>query len=135
MRLKNFTPAGNQVLAQVRYYNNTENGLIQKLEPERDMFAEIVAVGPTVEKAKVGDFVMFSDVALIHFPFEDGPDIITCVLTNEFQIIGYYTPDKDENRIFVPDSPKREKSKDSGIQVVGSDAMGQWGDQNSDLLN
>ena len=136
MKLENFTPAGNQVLAKVRYYSDTESGLIHKIEPERDMFAEIVAIGPTVEKAKVGQFVMFADVALIHFPFEHEGDEITCVLTNEFQIIGYYKPDKGEDRIFVPQDPEAAKRlPDRKIQVVGEDALGQWADDNNDLLN
>lgn len=136
MRLKNFKPAGKQVLAKVKYYNTSASGIISNLKPEKDMFAEIVAVGPTVEEAKVGDLVMFGDVALLHLPFEDETGTqVTCVMANEFAILAYYNKDSDENRIFVPEEPNRQSKEPEGINVLGSGALGEWGTDNEDLLN
>ena len=136
MRLKNFKPAGKQVLAKVKYYNTTASGIISNVRPEKDMFAEIVAVGPTVEEAKVGDLVMFGDVALLHLPFEDEVGAqTTCVMANEFAILAYYAKDSDENRIFVPQEPAKQGRQPEGINVLGSDALGEWGTDNEDLLN
>ena len=117
MRLKNFTPSGNQVLAKVKFYNSTESGIIVTTNPEKDMFAEVVAVGPLVKGTKVGDYVMFGDVAVIHLPFETSKkEEITCVLTSEFSILGYYAPDKDEDRIFVPVNPARNSNNSMSLE-------------------
>lgn len=137
MRLKNFQPAGNQVLAKVKFYNTSKSGLIHNLKEERDMFATVVAVGPQVERTKVGDVVMFGEVMVTQFPFEDGKEEILCILTNEFNILAYYTPDKDEDRIFVAEDPRGIESElPEGVQMVGPpNKLGEWASENSDLIN
>jgi len=135
MRIKNFSPAGNQILAKVKYYNTSTTGIVHKLKPEKDMFAEVVAVGPAAEGVKVGDLVMFGDVALMHLPFDDeNNNQVVCVLASSFNVLATYTKDKDETRIFVPEEPSTKTPAD-GIQVLGDGALGEWGANNEELLN
>lgn len=119
MRLVNFTPSGNQVLAKVKFYNSTESGIILQ-NPEKDMFAEVLAVGPTTEGVKVGDHIMLGDVAVMHIPFDDKGKEITCILASAFHILGFYSPDKDETRIFVPVAPSKEGSADMQLSEEDS---------------
>jgi co-chaperonin GroES (HSP10) len=135
MRLKNFNPTKNQVLAKIKLYTTTPGGLLLQ-EPEHDLFAEVVAVGPTVESIKVGQLVMFGGTPGLQMPFEDEKGKgVHCILTNEFNVLATYTPDKDESRFFVPGNHVRQSEPNTApTKVIGSDQLGEWGQANQDLL-
>lgn len=134
MRAKNFTPSGNQVLAQVKYYNSTESGILLA-EPQKDMFAKLVSCGPQVEHFKPGDMVMFADVAVMHIKMEDEKGKQQeYVIAPMFHIVATYKPDKDEDRIFVP-IPEGESDLPDGIEMLGNNPPGPFAKDNPGLMN
>ena len=130
MRLKNFEPSGHHILVEVRFYKTSLGGLLLN-KPEQDLFGKIVKAGPLVTEYSIGDLVLFGDVSLIRLPFEGNK---ICVLATDFQIIAKYVPDKDEKRIFVISKSKTEQ-QDSGISMLGDGPLGEWAEENNELIN
>lgn len=137
MKVDRFTPAKNQVLVKMEFFNSSDGGILYK-EPRKDLFGTVMAVGPEVsDKTNIGDRVMFGDIAMLQLPFRDKDNKqILCVLAPEFQIMGYYKPLANQKKIFVPDDVVEEVETREGISLVGGDGrLGEWAQENEDLIN
>ena len=131
MKLENFHPAGNQVLAEVKYHKKSPGGILYQ-QPKQDMFAKILAVGNAVKSIEVGKFVMFQDAQMLQIPLTRGKERLVCVLTTEFNILATYTPSKGETRIFTADE-EDEVVEDNGIKIEG-DNMGEWAQEKPEIF-
>lgn len=101
MKLKNYTPAGKQIVVHLRAYGQI--GAIITPEAQPDKITRVVAAGPLCEKTKAGDFVLLGDKGFLQMEMDDhSGKPITVLFANEFDIMGYYIPDPDETRFYVP---------------------------------
>jgi hypothetical protein len=100
MKLKNYTPAGNQIICGIRQHNKI--GLVISPEAQIDKIVEVLKVGPLCKDAKAGDFVNLDDRGYLQMAMEnsEGKEV-PVILATEFNIIGYYTPDPDEKQFYV----------------------------------
>jgi hypothetical protein len=94
MKLKNYTPAGNQIVVHLIKHNKV--GLLYTPTSYSDKVLKVVAVGPLCEKTKVNDYVLLDDRQFLQMELAGDEGTITVLLAREFDIIGYYTPDSEE---------------------------------------
>jgi hypothetical protein len=94
MKLKNYTPAGNQVVVHLIKHNKV--GLLYIPTSYSDKVLKVVAVGPLCEKTKVNDYVLLDDRQFLQMELTVDEGTITVLLAREFDIIGYYIPDAEE---------------------------------------
>lgn len=100
MKLKNYTPAGKQIVCHLKQY--AQIGSIITPDAQPDKVLRVVAVGDLCEKTKVDDYVLLQDRNYLQMEMADaaGKDI-TVLLATEFDIIGYYKPDEGETRYYI----------------------------------
>ncbi len=101
MKLKNYVPAGKQIIVHLKHYGQVGSIIMPDAQP--DKIVRVLAVGDQCEKVKPGDYVLFDERAFLQMDMtdENGKDI-TVLFATEFAIMGYYTPDPDETRFYVP---------------------------------
>lgn len=128
MRLKNYAPAGNQILLEIK---EVTRGTIITLKPEADRIMKILKTGPTVtalnnmtnEKVKPGDYVMVNSNPMPQLDFDIDPNdseskSIVALQTNDFNILAFYLPDKDEKTFFTPGAPKVDLESSREMKVI-----------------
>lgn len=106
MRLKNYAPAGNELLLELKEYSQ---GVVITVRPEHDKVMKILKVGPTVtilnpmtgKVAAPGDFCIAMSPNMMQFTFEgENGEKVETVQTKEFGIASFYLPDSDEKKYF-----------------------------------
>ena len=124
------------ILAKVKLHNTSKTGIIHNVEPDMDMFAEVLSVGEEATGITVGQFVMFrGGVPMLELPFEEDGEHFTAVLGSAYEVVATYKPDPGETRIFVPER-KRVSSEDKpNVKVHGSGALGEWANEKQDILS
>jgi hypothetical protein len=119
MKLKNYSPAGNEVLVELKEYSS---GIVIQVKPEHEKIMKVLKVGPTVtalnpltgKTVAPGDFVMLVAANLLQLTFEPlTPEgyKVQAVQAKEFAIGAYYLPDSDETKFFphIEDAPVSEE--------------------------
>lgn len=118
MRLKNYKPAKNEVLCELREYKKV--GSVITPNPVAEKIMRVLAVGPMCTATKVGDFVLMAAVPMIQLEFEekgqDGKPLIA-LQGMEYNIMSYYTPDPDETKI-LPDVKEPAPTETQGPQNI-----------------
>lgn len=100
MKLKNYTPAGKQIVLHLKQYGQV--GSIYTPDAQPDKVLRVVAAGDLCEKAKVNDYVLLNDRNYLQMEMDDDAGkAITVLLATEFDVIGYYTPEPGETRYYV----------------------------------
>lgn len=118
MRLKNYKPAKNEVLCELKHYQKI--GKIITPDAQAEKIMKVLAVGPMCTATKPGDHVLMSSVPMVQLEFEekneDGKPIMA-LQGMEYNIMAYYLPEEDETRFFVqiPPSPEVERQGPQNI--------------------
>jgi hypothetical protein len=122
MKLKNYAPAGNEILVELIEYSG---GVVIQIKPEHEKIMKVLKTGPMVtalnpltgEKVKPGDYVMLiaSNLLQLTFDLEDGSKIQTCQ-AKEFAIGAYYKPDPDEKK-FLPHIEDAVESESRDMKI------------------
>jgi hypothetical protein len=100
MRLKNYVPAGKQIICAIKQYNKI--GLVITPDAQMEKIVEVLKVGPLCEIVQAGDFVNLDDRGYLQMSMEDASGVeVPVILASEFNIIGYYTPEPDEKQFYV----------------------------------
>lgn len=122
MKLKNYAPAGHEILAELREYND---GTIITINPEHDKIMKVLKVGPmctatnplTNQPIKPGDYVMMDGMLLMQLNFtelsENTGKPIKALQGKEFNIAAFYLPDTDEKKYMPHIDPATDKFKPS----------------------
>lgn len=101
MKLENFELGHNYILVAIKEHSKV--GQIELLKPITDKFTKLVAVGDGCQRYKLGEYVLLDDLQYLSMSFEikgeKGP--VKCILAREVNIIGKYTPDKQEQEIVL----------------------------------
>ena len=105
MKLKNYTPAYNQILLELKEYKTSAAGIIM-IKPEAEKIMKVLKVGPTCQDTKAGDYVLVDGAVMIQLSFidEQGKDVQT-LQTKEYSVIAYYKPDEDESKFYTVVTP------------------------------
>ena len=126
MRLKNYKPAGNEILFELKEYTT---GVVIKIAPEHEKIMKILAVGPTVtiinphtgKAAAPGDFAMLIAQNLLQLDFEPekpGGKKIVCLQAKEYAIGSFYLPDDDETKFLPAYNPTPEAEVTRTMNVI-----------------
>lgn len=132
MKLKNYAPAGNEILLQLIEYSTSAAGVVL-VKPDQEKVMRVLKVGPTVtilnpltgQTVKPGDFAMPMSPNMLQFEFllEDGSKI-SAVQTKEFGIASFYAPDKDETKFFaVSTSSPEDYSKTRDLNIIDNPGL------------
>lgn len=115
MKLANYAPAGNEILLEMKEY---QEGIVKLSKPEHDKIMRVLKIGPTVtilnpltgKVVAVGDFCLPMSPNMMQFDFEgETPEIrINAVQTKEYGIAAFYKPSPDEKK-YMPNIPASEK--------------------------
>ena len=127
MKLKNYAPAGNEILLELKEYSKSATGVIL-VKPDQEKIMKVLKVGPTVTilnpltgtTVKPGDFAlpMAPNMMQFEFTLEDGSKI-QAVQTKEFGIASFYLPDADETQFcIVPGKNDKEYPVSRDLNII-----------------
>lgn len=130
MRLKNYRPAKNEVLLELKHYNNI-NGIITP-KPQADKIMRVLAVGPMCTATKVGDLVLMSSVPMVHQELEldtqdekGKPNKIVTLQGMEYNIMAYYHADPDEDKYHVVPEASPEVERQGPQNIIDNPGIDQ----------
>ena len=129
MRLKNYFPAKNEVLLELKHFNKIGNVITPK--PQADKIMKVLAVGPMCGATKVGDLVMVNSVPMAQLEFEGPlddkgkPTTIIALQGMEYNIMSYYRPDEDETSYFVKPAESPEVEHQGPQNIIDNPGIDQ----------
>jgi hypothetical protein len=124
MRLKNYTPAKNDVVLELRHYSKI--GGVYTPTPQADKIMRVLATGPRCEITKVGDLVLMNSALMATLEFEleeldpktNKPKTVVTLQGTEFNVMGFYKPDENETNYKFIEIKAAEAPDSQGPQNI-----------------
>lgn len=129
MKLKNYAPAGNEILVELIEYSG---GVVIQIKPEHEKIMKVLKTGPMVTAlnpltgttVKPDDYIMLIASNLLQIDFKEDDGTVThTVQAKEFAIGAYYLPDTNETKFFphIDDAPESDSREMNILDNIGID--------------
>lgn len=117
MKLKNYTPVGNQIVLHLKEYDKV--GVVIMPDAQPDKILKILKTGELCKLAKPDAYVLMQDRPYCRMTMDnDQGNEINVLLATEFDIIGLYVPEPDETQFYVGIKNKITGEPENALNIL-----------------